>query len=209
MDKKARIATVVALVAMMVLAASAVSAGRWTRACNDGVDNDGDGFVDYPDDSGCRKWWDRTETNPNIECDDGLDNDGDSLVDMQDPGCESITDNDETDGTQIPNSCSDTDGGNVISIAGTTSGYLNNQPYSNDDYCVDGSNIMEFFCVADYESSQEQSCGEDYISDPYCIENVVWQDDVLVFCGLGECDESAMPMFIEICNTTCLNGTCV
>ncbi len=44
-------------------------------ACSDGVDNDGDGDTDHPDDIGCRNaaW-----TTENPECDDGVDNaDGD------------------------------------------------------------------------------------------------------------------------------------
>jgi hypothetical protein len=45
--------------------------------CRDGLDNDGDGHVDYPADPGCAspRW---TES---PQCDDGLDNDGDGQVD--------------------------------------------------------------------------------------------------------------------------------
>lgn len=41
--------------------------------CNDGVDNDGDGFIDYPDDPGCRDPSWATEA---PKCQDGVDNDG-------------------------------------------------------------------------------------------------------------------------------------
>jgi hypothetical protein len=64
---------------------------RW--GCRDGVDNDGDGGVDYPADPGCTSSADPSERNPAKQCDDGLDNDGDGKVDYQklagtgDPGC--------------------------------------------------------------------------------------------------------------------------
>lgn len=51
--------------------------------CNDGLDNDGDGFVDLADPS-CL---DAGYNNENSACNDGIDNDGDGLVDMADPVC--------------------------------------------------------------------------------------------------------------------------
>ncbi len=54
-------------------------------ACSDGIDNDGDGAVDYGVDFGCKSPDDASEA---FECTDGLDNDGDGLVDYpEDPGC--------------------------------------------------------------------------------------------------------------------------
>ena len=50
-------------------------------ACNDGVDNDGDGAVDLAD-SGCASVSDRSEFNSSIACDDGADNDADGAVDF-------------------------------------------------------------------------------------------------------------------------------
>ena len=41
-------------------------------ACNDGIDNDGDGLVDYPADVGC---WDRDSDLENPQCQDGINND--------------------------------------------------------------------------------------------------------------------------------------
>ena len=56
-----------------------------TPACRDGLDNDGDGRVDFPRDLGCTTADDGTEEPP---CADGFDNDGDGLVDdAEDPGC--------------------------------------------------------------------------------------------------------------------------
>lgn len=66
--------------------------------CNDGTDNDGDGLIDYPSDTGCSSSTDNNETNdggggnpggsnPQPHCSDNIDNDGDGLVDRFDHAC--------------------------------------------------------------------------------------------------------------------------
>jgi spore coat protein A len=61
-----------------------------TPACSDGVDNDGDGFVDHAGgDPGCDSPGDLGEHAPTLPCDDGIDNDGDGFVDTADPACSS------------------------------------------------------------------------------------------------------------------------
>ena len=50
--------------------------------CSDGLDDDGDGLVDFPDDPGCDDALDRSERSDLIACDDGLDNDGDGAFDF-------------------------------------------------------------------------------------------------------------------------------
>lgn len=70
--------------------------------CNDGYDNDGDGFIDYPADPGCTSTSDTSEVNSDSgsdpACSDGIDNDGDGYIDYgSDPGCSGPSDNDETD----------------------------------------------------------------------------------------------------------------
>ena len=63
------------------------------RQCTDGLDNDGDGYIDFPADPGCDSPADSSEAPNNAtypatdECNDGLDNDGDGLIDMADPDC--------------------------------------------------------------------------------------------------------------------------
>lgn len=47
-------------------------------SCSNGLDDDGDGRVDYPADPGCGG---ATSTLENPQCDDGLDNDGDGAID--------------------------------------------------------------------------------------------------------------------------------
>jgi hypothetical protein len=63
-------------------------------ACSNGIDDDGDGLVDYPADPGCLDGDDAFERSASLPCDDGIDNDGDGGVDFDpvtyaDPGNES------------------------------------------------------------------------------------------------------------------------
>ena len=63
--------------------------------CADGLDNDGDGLIDFPADPGCASAGDNDETD--VECSDGLDNDGDGDIDF--PGdLECSSPNDTTEG---------------------------------------------------------------------------------------------------------------
>jgi hypothetical protein len=50
-------------------------------ACDDGLDNDLDGFADA-DDLGCSSEMDESEKASHLLCDDGLDNDGDGRIDV-------------------------------------------------------------------------------------------------------------------------------
>jgi hypothetical protein len=75
--------------------------------CSDGIDNDGDGKVDYPADAGCSSAADATESpDPAVaagaaaappQCADHKDNDADGATDTQDPGCSSPADTNEAD----------------------------------------------------------------------------------------------------------------
>jgi primary-amine oxidase len=55
--------------------------------CSDGVDNDGDGFVDVGADPGCDSGNDLSERSATLACDDGFDNDGDGDFDFDDSYC--------------------------------------------------------------------------------------------------------------------------
>ncbi len=79
-----------------VYAATGINVAVATQ-CSDGIDNDGDGALDFPADVSCSSATDNDETNPKAACQDGVDNDGDGLVDFpQDPGCGSRQDTDES-----------------------------------------------------------------------------------------------------------------
>ena len=52
--------------------------------CSDGIDNDGDGFIDC-DDTDCD-----SDSKCSVEiCNDGIDNDGDGFTDCDDTDCDS------------------------------------------------------------------------------------------------------------------------
>lgn len=62
--------------------------------CNNGIDDDGDGFIDFPDDPGCSSEWDNTEAS---QCQNGIDDDGDGFIDFpDDPQCTDEHDDDES-----------------------------------------------------------------------------------------------------------------
>ena len=66
--------------------------------CQDGIDNDFDGTIDFPQDPGCSSPTDTDEFNqPQTQCSDGIDNDDDGRVDTLDPGCSGPQDTNEGD----------------------------------------------------------------------------------------------------------------
>ncbi|MDD2761019.1 MAG: cellulose binding domain-containing protein [Methylomonas sp.] len=83
-------------------------APRVPSQCGDGIDNDGDGLTDFPNDPDCQSATDNTEAEPLPACSDGIDNDIDGWIDFpDDPGCSAADDNDESNGpvlTTLPSS---------------------------------------------------------------------------------------------------------
>lgn len=77
--------------------------------CADGLDDDGDGLVDYPADPGCESPTDPSERSSLLVCDNGLDDDGDGLIDFPaDPGCAfGIDPSEKTDAYQCDNGLDD------------------------------------------------------------------------------------------------------
>jgi hypothetical protein len=64
--------------------------------CGDGLDDDGDGLIDYPNDPGCTDALDPDERGAIYECDNGIDDDQDGLIDFpEDDGCVAATDETE------------------------------------------------------------------------------------------------------------------
>ncbi len=159
-----------------------------TTQCNDRVDNDRDGRCDYgttgrpcrdgsiKGDTGCSSSSDNTEAScvagsttcgvgacqrtstcvndqvsctpgsPTTEVCDGVDND-----------CNGLTDENNVCGN--PDSCSDSDGGYAIKVQGTVSGYLNNNPYSNTDNCVNSTAVFEYYCSGTSAVGNSNTCG--------------------------------------------------
>ena len=178
MDKKKKIMVFGTICIVCIFLLSLVIANPPPRAfkeCRDGIDNDGDGYTDWPSDPGCSSKNDVSELNSGFECDDGIDNDADGYVDSNDGGCSGPTDNDETncgdsvcEGAETqescpedcgyPNSCSDTDGGFVLNVEGTVNGYLNDEYYNHTDFCLDNLTISEYYCRGAYATTYNISC---------------------------------------------------
>ena len=71
--------------------------------CADGLDEDGDGLVDFPDDPGCDDAFDASEWSAALICDNGLDDDGDLLIDYpEDDGCDDLLDASEVPEPELP-----------------------------------------------------------------------------------------------------------
>jgi hypothetical protein len=182
MDKKILFLVVflvaVTLIVQLTFAAKGGVSGRPgkpPKACRDEIDNDGDGYTDWPNDPGCDSKNDNSELNPDIECDDGIDNDGDNAIDYNDSGCNGPTDNDETDcgdgvceggetsetcpeDCEEPDSCSDTDYGFAPTVKGTVSGYSGGDPYSDTDYCLTNMTVREYYCSGTEPLYSDYNC---------------------------------------------------
>jgi hypothetical protein len=56
--------------------------------CSDGLDDDGDGTIDFPEDAGCAGPTDASERGSTYQCDNGLDDNANGLIDYPaDPVC--------------------------------------------------------------------------------------------------------------------------
>lgn len=99
--------------------------------CGDGIDNDSDTLIDFPDDPGCESPNDSSELDI-YACQDGIDNDSDSLIDFpDDPGCGSITDDDEYN-AEIISSGGGGGGGGGSSSSGDASVILTGRAYPRE-----------------------------------------------------------------------------
>lgn len=123
--------------------------------CSDGIDNDGDGKIDFPDDPGCESAIDPDETDIPA-CSDGKDNDGDGLADYpMDPGCSSVLDNDETGGAACSNGMDDDGDGQT--------------DFPNDSGCASADDVNEADVPACANGLDDDNDGvSDYPTDPGC-----------------------------------------
>jgi len=112
----------------------------------------------------------------------------------------------------IPNSCSDSDGGMIPETFGNVTGYLDNNYFSNSDYCVDSGNIAEYFCNGTSKQNQAQSCGTDnYVGNDYCLSGDVYRNYTDYSCGSGVCYSGTSAILQQDCvsGQSCSNGQCV
>ncbi|MCP4873808.1 MAG: hypothetical protein GY898_34400 [Proteobacteria bacterium] len=135
--------------------------GPGTEICDDGIDNDGDGFADC-DDADCGLFPDCVTPGNEFDCDNTVDDDGDGLVDCADPDC-------ATDPVCLPGNedCTnglDDDGDGLVD-------------------CDDGDCTFESVCdagdgdccVSNGSPGCDDEAGEDLVCDldPFCC-NVTW-----------------------------------
>ncbi len=145
---------------------SAACSVSTTPVCSDGLDNDGDGYTDFPSDPGCSSPLDGSEEDPPTpECSDTIDNDGDGHTDWPDDlSCSSPTDTTETGAPECSDGI-DNDGDGIIDFAG------------GDPGCDDAndSNEIEFRECQDLLDNETISDGvADFLTDPGCHS---WNDD--------------------------------
>ncbi|HLD02665.1 MAG TPA: hypothetical protein VJC07_03135 [Candidatus Nanoarchaeia archaeon] len=146
--------TIVALLILVIGVPLLVRGAR--SACNDNVDNDGDGATDYPADAGCANNQDNDETNcgdgavSGSEVCDGTNLNGQTCVTQGFGGgalsCGATCSSFVTTSCWT-NTCSDTDGGTVQGTQGTVSGNYQGAPYSDTDSCLDSITLKEWRCV--------------------------------------------------------------
>lgn len=58
----------------------------------------------------------------------------------------------------VPDSCSDTDGGFVVTMNGTIYGYYDEVSYNHMDFCVDSTTLVEFYCNGAYPANSTYPC---------------------------------------------------
>jgi endonuclease YncB( thermonuclease family) len=129
-----------------------------TTACADGIDNDGDGKLDYPLDPSCSRASDTDESDPPPACSDGIDNDSDGQIDYPaDVGCGSSADTDERN-----NQCAD----------GTDNDGDGKIDYPSDTGCASAGDDQETTTAYQCDDGQDND-GDgktDYPDDPDCSE---------------------------------------
>ena len=166
-------------------------------------------------------------TNPfagKMECADGIDNDGDGAVDLDDGGCSSQADKDESncgDGVcekgenpktcsadcSASNTCRDSDGGQNTLAQGTVTGTLNDEPYSSTDFCVDSASVLEFYCLGTDEASLQLTCGESF-NKAFCADGNLHLLTATFRCEEGKCIRTDTTAVKEECQFGCTDGAC-
>lgn len=120
--------------------------------CVDGIDNDGNGLIDYPNDPGCSIAADNSESGFVSQCSDGIDNDGNGVVDYpDDQGCSSANDNNESGWVPECSDGIDNDGNGLVDFPNdpgcssasdnSESGYV---PQCSDGIDNDGDGLIDY-----------------------------------------------------------------
>ena len=133
--------------------------------CDDGVDNDGDGLIDFGEDPGCSDAADGSERDASLPCDDGLDNDSDGRNDF-DPATLASPGDEDTDPAGQ---------GDPVCFSPT---FAREDSQCQDGVHNDGDSKM------DYDGGRSIHGVAQSEPDPQC--NVPWRDkEAKSGCGLG------------------------
>ena len=140
--------------------------------CSDGIDNNGDGRVDFPNDPGCTDASDDSEIldGPLPQCADGVDNDFDGRVDFGfDPDCRSAADDDE----RSPPACRDgvdNDGDGLVDL--------------DDPGCQDDPDRFSEFNLAACRNGQDddEDGRVDFPNDPAALTGMTLMRQIPIHC---------------------------
>jgi len=156
-------------------------------ACEDGLDNDGDGLEDYPRDPGCRSFTDDSDRDPNgPECDNGIDDDLDGQSDYpNDPECSDLSDDREAPDLGPPPTCNGRTATVYVDSATNTivGGPYDGNPYMGTLRGTDDDDVMVGTDGRDFIYGRD---GDDLICALGGNDNVDGDDDEdTIFGGAG------------------------
>jgi len=207
-----KISLVLATVLVLAIALStfSMSVQAAPKKCNNNIDDDNDGLIDYPADPGCSSRGDNTETSSILVCDNGFDatNDADTLTDFRlsggDPGCTSATDSSEIDGQCDDLADNDGDGKTDFGLDSKCTSFSDNDE-SPRDFCndSDGFNRLVQGTVSGEDSSVPFSLTD------FCVDSVTVREHLCN--GLsGDYDPTTTDInCVMNMTTSCSNGACV
>jgi len=193
--------------------------------CNDGIDNDGDGKIDYPQDDGCVSPWDDDERVHDPECknkddfeyevicsknEDCDDNNDYTLDKCLNPGTQQNTCIHERIKCINDNDC------------GFTGFFGNEFCFNNDIFknyqkakCINPK-TTESYCTIEINQLLIKDCGESYcenFSQNYCKNNSIYTSRICYDkgCSDGKCFQELRKeeKLVESCSKKCYFGSCV
>jgi hypothetical protein len=150
-----------------------------TYECFDGIDNDGDGYTDYPADDGCSDHTDSSEDSASNVCADGEDNDGDGYTDYgEDDGCCESADTESEELCDYGTCGLWSSGDDALSSACNC--IAEGEDESSGTYCPAGNYCVDGVCESDNPDAectpgQVEWCGS--VDADECLEYKTCADD--------------------------------
>jgi hypothetical protein len=163
--------------------------------CSNGIDDDNDGEIDYPNDDGCVSPYDDNEEKHDPDCEVCFyDSDCGTDGFIGDASCQGDDLYQDYETFECLNS-----GTNDAECSSTTEPRLIEEC---DFKCVDDE------CVG--ECSEDDDCHDDYYSEDYCDGKEVVRDFHDFSCDeQGSCNEKVTTFVVKECDERCFEGKCV